>query len=140
MHVGPGIDYLERAFDASKYGEISPAPYLDITFPSVIDPALAPAGRHVMSVLVQYTPYALRNGASWAEASQRETLTRAVMAVLEEHAPGIGKLVKQVQLLTALDLEQTYGLTGGHIHRASWRSTSCSRCGRRSGGRTMAPR
>ncbi len=53
VHVGPGIDYLERAFDASKYGEISPAPYLDITFPSAIDPALAPAGRHVMSVHVQ---------------------------------------------------------------------------------------
>jgi phytoene dehydrogenase-like protein len=113
VQIGPGIDYLERAFDASKYGELSPAPYLDITFPSVADPGLAAAGRHVMSVHVQYTPYRLRTGA-WA--SERDILTAAVLRTLEEHAPGIGGLVEHVQTLTPLDLEQTFGLTGGHIH------------------------
>jgi phytoene dehydrogenase-like protein len=113
VHVGPGIDYLEHAFDASKYGEISASPYLDITFPSSIDPSLAPAGHQVMSVHVQYTPYALMN-ASWTD--HRDTLTRVVMRVLEDVSPGISGLVEHVQVLTPLDLEQTYGLTGGHIH------------------------
>jgi phytoene dehydrogenase-like protein len=113
IQIGPGIDYLERAFDTSKYGEMSPAPYLDIAFPSVVDPSLAPVGRHVMSVHVQYTPYRLRTGA-WA--SERDILTTGVMRTLEEYAPGIGGLVEHVQTLTPVDLEQTYGLTGGHIH------------------------
>jgi phytoene dehydrogenase-like protein len=56
VHIGPGIDYLERAFDASKYGEISASPYLDITFPTLHDPGMAPAGHHVMSVHVQSAP------------------------------------------------------------------------------------
>jgi len=113
VHIGPGIDYLERAFDASKYGEISESPYLDITFPSVVDPSLAPAGRHVMSVHAQYAPYALR-GKRWEDA--RQDLSAAVLRTLERYAPGIGGLVEHQQVLTPVDLEQEYGLTGGHIH------------------------
>src|SRR5262249_10236183 len=59
VHIGPSIDYLERAFDASKYGEISAEPYLEIAFPSLLDPSLAPEGRYVMSVYVQFAPYRL---------------------------------------------------------------------------------
>jgi phytoene dehydrogenase-like protein len=111
--VAPGIDYLERAFDASKYGEISASPYLEITFPSIVDPSLAPTGRHVMSVHIQYAPYALRER-TWA--AERATLASTVLTTLEEHAPGISSLVEHQQVLTPAGLEERYGLTGGHIH------------------------
>jgi phytoene dehydrogenase-like protein len=111
IHVGADIDTLERAFDDAKYGGLSRRPYLDVTIPSLSDPSLAPAGQHVMSVYVQYTPYALKTG-SWRERSA-EVATSA-LSLLEEHAPGIGKLVVGRQVLTPVDLEATYGITGGH--------------------------
>lgn len=114
IQIGPDIDYLERAFDASKYGLLPDAPYLDITIPTLADPALAPEGRHVMSVHVQYAPYRLAAGSDWDQ--QREPLAARVMAALERHAPGIGRLVEAREVLTPLDLETTFGLTGGHIH------------------------
>jgi len=113
VHVGPTIDYLERAFDASKYGGISEQPYLDIAFPSLNDPSMAPSGRHVMSVYMQYAPFALKNNASWAE--RRDDLSRIVLRTLEEYAPGVSALVEHQQIITPADLEATYGLTGGHI-------------------------
>jgi phytoene dehydrogenase-like protein len=113
VHVGPGIDYLERAFDASKYGEISSAPYLDIAFPSIADPSMAPSGRHVMSVHMQYAPFTLRAG-TWN--GQGRALTDLVLRTLEPYAPGVTALVEHGQVITPLDLEQVYGLTGGHIH------------------------
>lgn len=112
VHVGPGIDYLERAFDASKYGGMSTAPYLDVAFPSVVDPTMAPAGRHVMSVHMQYAPYKLRGG--WD--GQEDALASTVLRTLEDHAPGITALVEHRQVITPLDLERTFGLSGGHIH------------------------
>jgi phytoene dehydrogenase-like protein len=113
LHIGPGIDYLERAFDASKYGGISAEPYLDIAIPTLQDPSLAPAGRHVMSVYVQYAPYKLATGHDWATG--RDVLAAHVMRALEQYAPGIGQLVEHRQVITPMDLEETYGLTGGHI-------------------------
>lgn len=111
--IAPGIDYLERAFDASKYGEISDAPYLDISFPSVTDPSMAPAGKHVMSVCMQYAPFHLRDGASWDAA--RDRLRDTVFRTIESCAPGFTSLVEECQVITPVDLERTYGLTGGHI-------------------------
>ena len=111
--VAPGIDYLERAFDASKYGDTSPAPYLDVAFPSLLDPSMAPSGRQVMSVHMQYAPFALRNG-SWQ--GREDTLAALVLRTLEAYAPGITSLVEHQQVITPLDLQQVYGLTGGHIH------------------------
>jgi phytoene dehydrogenase-like protein len=113
VQIGYGIDYLERAFDASKYGEIPHAPYLDITIPTLHDPSLAPAGTHVMSIYVQFTPYNLANGRAWATASAE--LGRVVLDTLERFAPGIERLVLHQQIITPVDLEQTYSLTGGHI-------------------------
>ena len=113
VHIGPGIDYLERAFDASKYGELSPAPYLDIAFPSLHDASMAPSGRHVMSVHAQYAPFALRAG-SWS--ALEETLAATVLRTLERYAPGVTALVEHRQVITPLTLEQEFGLTGGHIH------------------------
>jgi phytoene dehydrogenase-like protein len=114
VHIGPGIDYLERAFDASKYGGFSPQPVLDVTFPSAIDPSLAPPGAHVMSVHVQFAPYTLR-GTTWD--AQRDALAHTVMQTLDPYAPGIDRLVVARQVITPDDLERTYGLTGGHLYQ-----------------------
>jgi phytoene dehydrogenase-like protein len=111
IHIGPGVDYLERAFDEAKYGGLSPHPYLDVTIPTLTDPSLAPEGRHVMSVYVQYTPYRLRL-ADWN--TRRDEVADIVLRTLEEYAPGISRLVLHRQVLTPLDLETTYGLSGGH--------------------------
>ena len=113
LHIGPSIDYLERAYDASKYGEISAEPYLDVAFPSVLDPSMAPPGRHVMSVFMQFAPFRLANGRTWS--TEHDTLLTTVLRTLERYAPGISELVEGQRVLTPEDLEATYGLTGGHI-------------------------
>lgn len=112
IHIGPDIDYLERAFDAAKYGEFSPQPYLDLTIPSLADPFLAPAGQHVMSIYVQFAPYSLRRG-DWH--ARREALGDVVIKTLADYAPDLPGLILHRQVITPLDLEETYGLTGGHI-------------------------
>jgi phytoene dehydrogenase-like protein len=113
IHIGPTLDYLEHAFDPSKYGEIPSEPYLDVALPSVNDPSLAPPGRHVMSVHMQFVPDKPRDGRPWHEL--RDTLARIVIATIERYAPGIGRLVEGQRVLTPADLAETYGLTGGHI-------------------------
>jgi phytoene dehydrogenase-like protein len=112
IHIGPEIDYLERAFDESKYGNFSPHPYLEVTIPSLADQALAPSGKHVMSVYMQYAPFKLKNS-DWD--SQRSALGEAVVKTLAEYAPNLPALVEDGQIITPKDLEDTYGLTGGHI-------------------------
>src|SRR5262249_38404922 len=113
IQLGPDIDYLERAFDAAKYGDFSLRPYLDITIPTLTDPSLAPSGAHVMSIHAQFAPYNLKNG-NWD--SQREELGDAVVETLAEYAPNLKGLIVGRQVFTPLDLERTFGLTGGHIH------------------------
>jgi phytoene dehydrogenase-like protein len=112
IHIGPEIDYLERAFDASKYGAFSEHPYLEVTIPSLADPSLVPAGKHVMSVYMQYAPFKLKKG-DWE--SQRGNLGETVVKTLAEYAPNLPSLVEDGQIITPKDLEETYGLTGGHI-------------------------
>jgi phytoene dehydrogenase-like protein len=108
-----GIDDLERAFDASKYGRVSDRLVLEATIPTLIDASLAARpGGHVVSVVAQYVPYAIRDG-RWDEAA-RTALGDRVVAALEEVAPGIGSLVTAREVLTPADLEAEYGLTGGH--------------------------
>jgi phytoene dehydrogenase-like protein len=109
--VAPSIDYLEHAFDASKYGRVSEEPYLEATIPSVVDPSLAPAGKHVMSVLLQYAPYTLRDG-EWS--SERDGLGDLALKTLERYAPGISDLVTARQVMTPVDIEREYGASGGH--------------------------
>lgn len=113
IQIGPGLHYLERAFDAWKYGTIPDDPWLDVAIPSLSDDTLAPAGAHVMSVYVQFVPFELRDGGGWD--THRDLLARRAMAVLEQHAPGIGTLVQHQEVLTPQDLERRYGFTGGHI-------------------------
>lgn len=145
IHIGPEIDYLERAFDDSKYGDFSRAPFLEAAIPSLLDPSLAPSGKHVMSVHMQYAPYninniratprnsleachsesprfvrgeesAFRSVASpenWA--SQRDALADAVVKTLAQYAPDLPAKILARRIITPVDLEQDYGLTGGHI-------------------------
>jgi phytoene dehydrogenase-like protein len=111
-HIGPEIDYLEHAFDTCKYGDFSPHPYMDIVIPSLTDPSLAPKGGHVMSIYVQYAPYKLAKG-DWN--GRRDEFAESVINTLAEYAPNIRQLIVGRQVLTPLDLEQEYGLNGGHI-------------------------
>ncbi len=114
IHIGPDIDYLEHAFDAAKYGDFSPRPHLmDITIPSLTDSSLAPVGAHVMSIHAQFAPYKLKDG-DWD--SRREELGDTVVNTLSDYLPGLKELIVARQVLTPLDLERTYGLSGGHIH------------------------
>ena len=112
IHIGPDIDYLERAFDAAKYGEFSTEPYMDVAIPSLSDPSLAPKGAHILSIHVQFAPYQLKNG-DWN--SQRERFGDAVVKALSAYAPNLPELIVHRQVITPHDLEETYGLTGGHI-------------------------
>jgi phytoene dehydrogenase-like protein len=112
IHIGPEIDYLERAFDASKYGEFSTAPYLDVTIPTLLDPSLAPEGKHVLSAYVQFAPFKLKEG-NWN--SRRLQLGHAVAKTLSAYAPNLKELIESMQVITPQDLETTYGFTGGHI-------------------------
>ncbi len=115
IHIGPTLDYLERAADAAKYGRFSERPFLEIVIPTVAEPSLAPAGKHVMSVWMQFAPYTLR-GANWHE--QRDALGDTVVNLIEEYAPGFKNSILHRQVLTPLDLEQSFGLTGGHPYHA----------------------
>ncbi|MGA8298283.1 MAG: NAD(P)/FAD-dependent oxidoreductase, partial [Terriglobales bacterium] len=112
LQISPEIDYLERAFDESKYGNFSRKPYIEIAFPSLSDPSLAPTGQHVMSIYMQYAPYTLKNG-DWE--SQRKALGETVVKTIAQYAPNLPQLILRHQIITPKDLEDTYGLTGGHI-------------------------
>jgi phytoene dehydrogenase-like protein len=112
VRLAPDLDYLERAFDHAKYGRFSSDPWIEFTIPSLDDPSLAPAGAHVLSAYVQFAPYTLRDG-GW-DAS-REALGDAAIKTLSQYAPGLASLIVERQVLTPLDLERGWGLTGGHI-------------------------
>jgi phytoene dehydrogenase-like protein len=112
IHIGHELDYLEKAFDASKYGEISTAPYLDVTIPTLLDPSLAPEGKHVLSAYFQFAPYTLKTG-NWSD--RRGELANIVIKTLGAFAPNLANIVEAAHVITPLDLESTYGFTGGHI-------------------------
>src|SRR6266700_1123219 len=99
IHIGPGIDYLERAFDESKYGNFSRAPYLEVTIPTLTDSSLAPEGRHVMSIYMQYAPYKLKNG-SWQDEAQRFALGDTVVKTLAHYAPDLPDKILHHQIIT----------------------------------------
>ena len=116
IHIGNEIDYLERAFDESKYGNFSRQPYLEATIPSLTDPTLAPEGKHVMSVYMQYAPYKLKGaGPNGDWEAQRNALGQTVVQTLAQYAPNLPELILTHQIITPLDLEEKYGLTGGQI-------------------------
>ena len=112
MHICPDIDYVEKAWDDAKYGRPSKSPLLELTSPTQYDASLAPAGKHIIGIFLQYAPYRLREG-TWDEL--REPFTRRVLEIIDDYAPGFSSGVEHVQTLTPLDLEREYGLTGGNI-------------------------
>ena len=112
MHICPTLDYLERAYDDAKYGWPSTEPVLELTMPSAVDQTLVPDGKHVMSIFVQYAPYRLA-GRSWDEI--KEDFADRCLELLARYAPNVPAAVEHRQVLSPLDLERTYGLTGGNI-------------------------
>jgi phytoene dehydrogenase-like protein len=112
MHICPDIEYVERAWDDAKYGRPSERPLLELTIPTMYDPSLAPAGHHIMGIFLQYAPYTLREG-TWD--NWREPFGDRVIRLIEEYAPHFGSLIEHRQVLTPLDLEQRFGITGGNI-------------------------
>ncbi len=117
IHIAPTLDYVERAYDDAKYGRPSEAPVLECTIPSVVDPSVAPPGTHLMSMFVQYAPYALRDG-SWDD--RKEAFADRCLDVLAEYGPNIARrAVIHRQVLSPLDLERRFGLTGGNIFQGA---------------------
>ena len=114
--ISPNLDYLEKAFDHSKYGEYSNAPALEVSIPSIHDKSLAPEGKHVLSAIVQYAPYKLRAG--WD--TNKEVFTNLVIDLLAEYAPGIKDQVSASELLTPVDIESEFNISGGHWHHGEY--------------------
>ncbi len=114
MHICPSVEYIERAWDDAKYGRPSQSPLIEMTMPTMYDKSLAPAGKHIMGIFLQYAPYTLR-GTDWD--TEREPYSQRILDVIEEYCPRIfDQVVDQSnRTLTPLDLERRFGITGGNI-------------------------
>ncbi|MCB0297335.1 MAG: NAD(P)/FAD-dependent oxidoreductase, partial [Calditrichaeota bacterium] len=112
ISISPSLDYLEQAYDDAKYGDFSRKPYMDVIIPSMIDPDMAPPGKHVMSCFIQYAPYELREG-TWE--SRREEFGDTVINTLAEYIPNLKDIILHRQVVTPWDIEATTGLTQGNI-------------------------
>ncbi len=112
VSISPSIDYIERAYDDAKYGKVSKRPYIDMIFPSAIDPDMAPPSGHVLSCFVQYAPYDIEGG--WDDA-KRDELGEAVISTIEQYAPNIRKAIVGMQVISPKDIENIAGITGGNI-------------------------
>jgi phytoene dehydrogenase-like protein len=129
IRIAPDVEFLERAFDHAKYGRFSPQPWLEATIPTLLDPSLAPPHGHVLSVYAQFAPYQLQpadapdgprradlGGEAWDAPGVREALGEAVLATLDRAMPGVRGLVVAGEVITPLDLERSWGYSGGDVH------------------------
>lgn len=112
MHICPSIEYVERAWDDAKYGRPSQSPLVEMTVPTMYDPSLAPPGKHILGIFLQYAPYTLKD-AAWDDL--REPFADRVLDLIAEYAPNIKTIVERRQVLTPLDLERRFAITGGNI-------------------------
>jgi phytoene dehydrogenase-like protein len=112
MHICPSIEYVERAWDDAKYGHPSKSPMLEMTIPTMYDPSLAPPGKHIMGIFLQYAPYTLAEG-NWDDL--REPFYQRVIDIIEQYAPNIRDIIIDKLVLSPLDLERRFGITGGNI-------------------------
>ena len=112
MHIGPSLDYLDRAYDEAKYGEPSREPVLEMTMATSVDDTLAPPGKHILSMFVQYAPYQLARG-TWDD--RKDEFADRCIEVLAQYAPNVPGAIEHRQVLSPLDLERVYGITGGNI-------------------------
>ena len=110
--IAPSMDYIERAFNHSKYREYSPDPVLEITVPSLLDNSLAPEGNHVVSVAASFAPYDLAAG--WDE--HRTSFAYRIIALIDRYAPGFKSHIVDHRILTPVDIEREYHVSGGHWH------------------------
>jgi phytoene dehydrogenase-like protein len=117
IHICPTMEYMERAYDDAKYGRPSASPMLECTIASTVDPTVAPPGKHVMSMFVQYAPTNLAGAAGWDQV--KEQFADRCFDILEEYAPNIKRAVLHRQVLSPLDLERRFGLTGGNIFQGA---------------------
>jgi phytoene dehydrogenase-like protein len=117
IHIGDSLDWIERAYDDAKYGRPSERPILEITIPSSVDPTVAPPGKHVMNMFVQFTPYQLNGNRRWDDI--KESFADRCIDLLVEYAPNMRGAIEHRQVLSPLDLERTFGLTGGNIFQGA---------------------
>ncbi len=113
IHISPTLDYIERAYDDAKYGRPSEEPVLEITLPSSVDRSIVPEGKHLMSIFVQFAPYTLAAGKSWDDL--KEGFADRCLDLLARYAPNMPQIVEHRQVLSPLDLERTFRITGGNI-------------------------
>jgi phytoene dehydrogenase-like protein len=111
IQIAPSLEYIERAYDCSKYGRPAEHPFLDVLIPSVLDPSAAPAGQHLMSITAKYAPFELREG-SWE--TQKEAFADVAINTLVQYAPELRSLIQQRHVLSMPDLESIYGLPEGN--------------------------
>jgi phytoene dehydrogenase-like protein len=116
MHIGPSLEYLERAYDDAKYGQASRQPVLEITMPTSVDDTIAPPGKHVLSMFVQYAPYELAEG-NWDDF--KEEFGDRCVEQLARYAPNVPAAIEHRQVISPVDLERTFGLTGGNIFQGA---------------------
>jgi phytoene dehydrogenase-like protein len=117
VHLCPDQDFIERAYDDAKYGSMSREPVVECTMPSSLDSTVAPPGKHLMSMFTQYAPYELKSG-PWTDELRNEYADRC-FDVVEKYAPGFKASVIDRQILTPIDLESKFGLTGGSIFQGA---------------------
>lgn len=113
IHIGEDLDTIERAYDDAKYGRPSETPILEITMPTSVDKTIAPDGKHLLSMFVQYAPYKLKPGLNWDD--MKESFADRCVEVLAEYAPNVPGAIMHRQVLSPVDLERVFGLTGGNI-------------------------
>jgi phytoene dehydrogenase-like protein len=116
VHLCPDQDYIERGYDDAKYGAPSKNPILECTMASALDNTLCPPGKHLMSMFIQYAPYKLKEG-TWDQI--KDSFADRCFDILEEYAPGFKSSVIARQIITPVDLEREYSLTGGNIFQGS---------------------
>ncbi|MFI5262270.1 MAG: phytoene desaturase family protein [Candidatus Limnocylindrales bacterium] len=114
ISISPSLDWMETAYDDAKYGAFSRRPYIDIVIPTLVDPSMAPPGKHTMSCFVQYAPYGLADGDSWDDA-RRTAFGDTVIDTISQFAPNLREVILHRQVLTPLDIERDFGLTEGNI-------------------------
>ncbi|MCO6045844.1 NAD(P)/FAD-dependent oxidoreductase [Aeoliella sp. ICT_H6.2] len=127
MHIGPSLEYIERAYDDAKYGRPSESPVIEMTMASSVDDTIAPPGKHILSCFVQFAPYHLSNlplagegtgssvgvGVTWDDI--KEQFADRCVQVIGEYAPNVPDVIEHRQVLSPVDLERVYGITGGNI-------------------------
>lgn len=114
IHVAPTMEYLERAFDDAKHGMPSENPAIEMTIPSMVDDTLTPPGKHLMSMFIQYAPYTRKDGKPW-DKEAKDIFAKRVFKIVGEYAPNFESAIDDYQVISPVDLERDYGLTGGNI-------------------------